>query len=216
MSDMHVTDPRCGAFEEDLSAFVDGELDAARQAELRAHAEACSACAGVIERLRDADTVLRVRAGAPAANEDVRLAALGRGLADRIARDTPRRRAPRRVRRWLAPFGVGSLAGAAAALLLLLARPTDAPPPASVPAPVAEAALPDAIAAAKARVAAQDGADAFADRGASAPAEPEAIAHLDLVERLGALTPAERAALDRDLARWEAMSPDERASLRTR
>lgn len=37
---------------EDLSAFMDGELSPARQAEVLVHLGACSECAGYVERLK--------------------------------------------------------------------------------------------------------------------------------------------------------------------
>jgi anti-sigma factor RsiW len=55
-----MTDPStCRAFEEDLSALLDGELEAAREAEVRAHAAGCTRCAERLARLTRVDEALR-------------------------------------------------------------------------------------------------------------------------------------------------------------
>jgi len=219
---------RCRSFEEDLSAFVDGELDAARDAALRAHAAACAACSARVEQLRAVDTALRDAALASRELDAARVEALRERVASRLDADREptdplrARRAPRRSRRWVAPFAAGSLAGAAAATLVWLVQPSPPPPQIAAPERVAAAPAADAMARAQARVAAQEAPDAFAGRGASAESESEApapgdfgmIARYELIERLGALSASERSALDRDLARWRTMTPDERALLR--
>jgi len=145
-------------FEEDLSAYLDGELPAARVAEIRAELARNPVLAARLEDLRAVDEELRA-IPAPRVSGD-----LHAGLRSRIDRQgvaaaprpaaTPR--PPRRRRRWLSPPAIAAAAVAAAlALLMLLSRPldelpeeriADAPPPAPsqpepelAPAPLAVA-----------------------------------------------------------------------------
>jgi len=124
----------CLPFEEDLSALIDAELDEWREAEVRAHVEACPRCAGRLEALSDVDRALG-EVPVPEVPAD-----LSRRLAARLASDAPvalRRRqlasdAPvARRRRQPAPRGLrvaGALAAAAAvALVVLLGLPGEPP-----------------------------------------------------------------------------------------
>ena len=123
-----MTDPGpCSAFDEDLSALLDGELAPAREAELRAHVASCPRCTQHLARLARADEALRALPAAEVpADLATRLRARieeegGRSSAARGA--APSRRATPRRRRWI-PLAAGALAAAAAlALYLLVARP---------------------------------------------------------------------------------------------
>jgi anti-sigma factor RsiW len=60
-----VTDPAtCAAFEPDLSALLDGELEPAREGEVRAHVAGCARCADRLARLSRVDETLRALPGA--------------------------------------------------------------------------------------------------------------------------------------------------------
>jgi len=118
----------CSSYAEDWSALLDGELDASREAEMRAHADTCAACAAKLASLARVDVLL---AGLPVPETR---AALLDGLRARIASQPPPRRSRRTYAGWTAA------AAAAAALLLYLALPRPAPvtPPVEVadePAP---------------------------------------------------------------------------------
>ncbi|MCU0670703.1 MAG: zf-HC2 domain-containing protein, partial [Myxococcota bacterium] len=80
MSDV---DPRCAPFEEDLSALLDGELEAVRAEVVREHAAACAACGRRVAALRAVDATLLRAASSPLRGEDARIAALRARLADR-------------------------------------------------------------------------------------------------------------------------------------
>lgn len=140
---------RCLPFVDDLSALLDDELEAGREAELRAHVESCPHCSRVMHELCNVDLALASLA-APAVDSALR----GR-LAARLAREdapraTPRpaRPAPaRRPRRGRVLGLAGALAAAAAVVLvLLLGLPRDvsqpAPPIAQAPAPPADPGAP--------------------------------------------------------------------------
>ena len=71
----------CIPFHEDLSALIDEQLSPGREAQLRAHLEACDFCTRQLEELRNVDLALAGLAG-PAAVSD-----LAAGLAARIAAD---------------------------------------------------------------------------------------------------------------------------------
>lgn len=121
----------CAPFEADLSALLDGELDAPRAAAVQAHADACHDCARRLTALRAVDGELRRVAAVPVdpARIDAMRSALAasRGAEPHAAARAPiaARRAPSRRRRWLPPVALTATAAAAAALLLTL-RP-DAP-----------------------------------------------------------------------------------------
>ncbi len=118
----------CLAYDDDLSALIDGELSAEREAEVRVHLDACARCRARIEELCNVDLALAA-AELPAVPAELR-----QRLAARIARDAaearpaPRRAAPRRAFRRLAAPAAG-LAAAAALALALYATLRPAPTP---------------------------------------------------------------------------------------
>ena len=180
---------RCAPFEADLSALLDGQLDAPRAGEVQAHAESCRDCARWLAALRATDGELRGLAAAPV--DPIRIEALRSALASRlredasgIARAPVARRAPPRRRRWLAPV---ALAATAAALLLVM-RP-DAPEI----APAGEAIVAPQRAAksfADAEVAARElNAGLDTPIGASTPAEDVAPAATQIEGASGGLRP---------------------------
>ncbi len=108
----------CLAYEEELSALIDGELSVEREVEVRAHLDACARCRARVEELCNVDLALA------SAELPVVPAELRQRLAARIARDAagvraaPRRAPPRRVFRRLAAPAAGLAAAAALALAL--------------------------------------------------------------------------------------------------
>jgi hypothetical protein len=227
---------RCAPFEEDLSAWIDGQLPAMRADEVRAHVARCGACTVRVAALRAVDAELRGAADAPRADEVARLAAVRRNV-DAELRDGTRerpvaRRAPRRTRRWWAPLAAGAVGAAASAALLLLVRPP-APSDEGVAErseravvarePVAPLAAPvsppeTTLAAKQERDAAfaRSGASAVGDGAQDAALEVESADELALIERMAALPDAERAELERDVARWRQMTEGERDAVRER
>ena len=146
----------CLAWDEDLSALIDEELAAEREAELRAHLDACTRCARRLEELCNVDLALAGLA-APVAPSDLRerLAARIAGeasshslTASPVAPTARTRTAPPEPRpRWTAARLAA--AGTAAAALLLAAWLTlrsDAPlqpePPIARVAPVPAPEVP--------------------------------------------------------------------------
>lgn len=68
---MSPSDPSaCARYEDDLSAWLDHELDASDAAELRAHLAGCARCTARLEALRAVDQGLRALAHAPAAPDE--------------------------------------------------------------------------------------------------------------------------------------------------
>ncbi|HKJ23893.1 MAG TPA: zf-HC2 domain-containing protein [Myxococcota bacterium] len=145
-------------FEDDLSAYLDGELDAARAAELRAALERDPRLAARLEALRAVDARLRATP-APPVPGDLRARLQARIDAAR-ARPEPaparptrgRGAAPARRRRWRAAPAVAAAAVAAAiALVMLGRRPPDDLPPQRVaegaPSPAPDAPAVDLAAA---------------------------------------------------------------------
>ena len=143
----------CQVFEEDLSAWIDGELAAPRRAAVEAHLASCRACTARVEALRAVDRALL------ALPEPALGAGLGERLAQRLAAERsspgPVRLAARRPdRRRFAPALALPVAAAAALALFFLLRPAGPPAgpaesvpvaqapelPAAVPAPIASAA----------------------------------------------------------------------------
>ena len=142
-----MTDPAtCRAFEEDLSALLDGELEPAREAEVRAHTAGCARCAERLARLARVDEALRSlpdaetpadlaerlrvrldeerRRSSASAEDRGRSSPRGRSLDARQA--PPSHRPQPRRRRWI-PFAATALAAAAAfALYLVFGRPRPA------------------------------------------------------------------------------------------
>ena len=220
----------CVPFDDDLSALLDGQLDAPRAAVVRAHAESCRDCGHRLEALRGVDVALCRVAAAPAdatRSERMRsaIAASLRDEASGAAQGTPPlRRTPPRPRRWLAPVGFAATAAAAAALVLVLRTQSPVAPSAERIVVVAERVAPklraDAEVAARELTAHRDaplGASAPpSDEAATMPPDRELLEQLDLLETLARLSPDARARLDANLARWQALAPEERVQLRER
>jgi anti-sigma factor RsiW len=135
------TEP-CLSFGEDLSALLDGELEAGREEQVRAHLAACEACRAHLASLGSVNAGLRALVGRPVpANLEARLRA-------RIAAERENgaaqlasivRSRPPAVRRLGATFGAVALAAAAAlALYLGVVRnrgPVEAPSIVQAPVP---------------------------------------------------------------------------------
>lgn len=145
----------CLGFDEDLSALIDEELSPRREAEVRAHLDACARCGARLQELCNVDLALAELAAPVVAPE------LARGLAERIAAEPAsaapgraRSAPPRPARRWLGRRAVARIAAAAGVVLALwlalrsgevsepppLAR---APVPEAAPAPEAPAPAPE-------------------------------------------------------------------------
>lgn len=131
-------------FDEDLSVLIDGELDAEREAELRAELERDPQLAARFEALSAVDVSLRATP-ARAVPDDLRARLQTRIDAAPSPANTPARgrivtTAPRR-RRWRAAPAVALVALAAAIVLVMLGRrPSESRPPEHV----AEQPAPDA------------------------------------------------------------------------
>jgi len=140
---------RCLPFEPDLSALLDGELDAVREAELRAHVGGCPHCGARLAALRGVDAALQ-SLEAPAVRPELAARMAARLAADRSAARAQgaanAMRRPARRSRWMR---VASLVPAAAVLALgllviprLFERVDSTPPvlsPALSPLPAASA-----------------------------------------------------------------------------
>jgi anti-sigma factor RsiW len=123
----------CRAFDEDLSALLDGELGAERRAEVEAHVAGCPGCAARLAELHAVDGALTALP-APAVAPD-----LGARLEHRLQQERYFESHRKRFRRISVPALVLPLA-AAAALVLYLALRVPAPTQAPVePIPVAKA-----------------------------------------------------------------------------
>jgi anti-sigma factor RsiW len=110
---------RCGSCAEDLSAYLDDELDAPRFAEVHAHLASCADCRARLDALRRVDAELAALP-APTASADLR-----HRLAVRLDAEAapPRRvRPPRRRHRWTIGAGIASAAAAALVLYLAVGR----------------------------------------------------------------------------------------------
>lgn len=211
----------CAAWDEDLSALLDGALAPSRAAEVRAHVAACARCDARAVQLARARSLVAELLRAPATGDEAArvgsaLAALhARLAAEAVAAGHERsRRAPRRPRpagvmlRYAAAFAV---AAAVALVLLRFARaPRPPPPPASVPQIARETPAP-----AERLPAAAPPQEALASSPSTPAVEPEValasageedldvalhldtledldvIERLDLLEQLAALEPPE-------------------------
>jgi len=115
----------CLPFDEDLSALIDAELNAEREAEVRAHVEGCPRCALRLAALGNVDLAL---ADVPAPEVP---ADLSRRLAARLASEAPRRAQtapPGAERRGRGLRVAGGLAAAAAVgLAVFLGLPDEEP-----------------------------------------------------------------------------------------
>jgi anti-sigma factor RsiW len=145
----------CPAFDEDLSAWIDGELAAPRRSAVGAHLASCSACTARVAELRAVDRALR-SLPEPAVRAALR-ERLGESLSGARPSAAPAmRRAPARhrfapARHRFAPgrrrFAPGRrpallalpVAAAAALALALLLRPAALPEDASLPPTLADA-----------------------------------------------------------------------------
>lgn len=132
----------CARYAEDWSALLDGELDASREAEMRAHAATCASCAAKLASLARVDVLL---AGLPVPETR---AALLTGLRARIEAEPAPARAPTPVRNAPPPpvrvatpvrrrsargwWAAAVAAAAALALYLALPRPAPVAPPVEV------------------------------------------------------------------------------------
>src|SRR5690606_1042814 len=80
----------CAAIDEDLSAWLDGELDASGAAIVRDHVEGCARCAARVAALRAVDAELQALVAAePSEAERQRLARLRARLAEEQRRLQP-------------------------------------------------------------------------------------------------------------------------------
>lgn len=143
----------CAEYEADLSAFLDGEIEAPREALLRAHLESCAACARSAHTLRDADEALRALPSREVPT-DLRARLQARIEAESAAssdvRATPRVAAPARRprRRTLAqPAALLAVAAAAALALYLMVATGERPIPGAEPADIRLATAADLEAA---------------------------------------------------------------------
>ena len=116
----------CEAYDEDLSALLDGELSEERETEVRAHAASCPRCARRLDALRSVDGLL-ASAPAPPVPHDLRAR-----LDARIAADAR----PPRLRRLGRPaLGFAAAAAAAVLALYLGVRTGETPLEGGAPAP---------------------------------------------------------------------------------
>jgi len=105
---------------DDLSAWIDGELDARREAEIRAHLAGCAGCAATLDALRGVDLAL-AGVGASQVPDDLLDRTLRRVEGEAGASMKERRSISAR---WLRP----ALALAASLALYLAVTGNDAPP----------------------------------------------------------------------------------------
>jgi tetratricopeptide (TPR) repeat protein len=73
---MKLSTAACVAFERDINLFVDHELPAAQSPRLAAHLQACDACSGYVDDLRELSAMHRVTAAAADADEARAMAAV--------------------------------------------------------------------------------------------------------------------------------------------
>lgn len=158
----------CLSLDEDLSAWIDGELDAPRRAAVEAHLASCRACTARVEELRAVDLAL-LALPAPAVGAELRERLARRLAADRVARGPVRLEPPRRARRRFAPALALPVAAAAALALFLVLRPEGPPEGPAELVPIAQA--PEVPAAPSPPIAS---ASPAADRAPQSPAaEPQ-------------------------------------------
>lgn len=184
----------CMAYDEDLSALVDEELSAEREAELREHVAGCERCAHRLEAFCDVDLAL-ASVPAPEVPGDLRARLAARVAADQApARPAVRARsAPPAPRRRATGGRVAALLAVAAALVLAVwfAVRGDAPVQPALPVAqtppgpeleLAEVGLPELGDLAEADVAILVELEDLEDL--------DVIANLDLLERFLALEAA--------------------------
>jgi hypothetical protein len=144
---MSETEAGCQGFEADLSALLDRELGPQREAELRAHVDACPGCRARLAGLARVDLALSAAElpTVPAslrARLEARIASAGRGEMG----PPPMRRAGPSRRAWRRAAGALAAAAAVAALYLAVAtrepaRPEKAPAPPQIARPLEAAPL---------------------------------------------------------------------------
>ncbi len=127
----------CQAFDEDLSAWIDGELAALRRSAVEAHLASCRACTARVEELSAVDRALR-SLPEPAVGAALR-ARLGDRLSGERAAAAPAMRMPPARRRLAPALLVLPTAAAAALALALLLRPAGPPEDVVPPATIADA-----------------------------------------------------------------------------
>lgn len=190
----------CRGFDDDLSALLDEELAPGREAEVRAHLEACAGCRSRFERLCQVDLAL---ASLPVSEVPAGLADRLRARVAEERHAPPRGRpvvrwAPRSRRRWRAAPWIGAALGAALVLYLSLPRGTgevpapaeSAPAVARTPAPTPEqvetpapAPAPGALAGAEIEALPEEELDDLAVALELETVEDlDVIANLDLLE----------------------------------
>jgi anti-sigma factor RsiW len=194
---MAIVSEPCLSYGEDLSALLDGELDSAREAELRAHLAACEACRTHLASLASVNDGLRALAGRPVPGN------LEAQLFARIARERGNgaaalsRRRSLRGRRLGATFAVAALAAAAALALYLgvVRNPTPVEPgpaiaqqpapPLPEPTPVAPRVQePAASQLAESAPAPQDGMDTEPDLEAASDEDLAVATELETLDEL--------------------------------
>jgi anti-sigma factor RsiW len=180
----------CVACEEDLSALIDGELAAGREALLRDHLAGCARCGARLAALRAVDAGLAALP-APAVPEDLRARLEARIAAADVDARAPGRAAPPRRRRWLATRAWGALAAAGAAIALYLAvagdenarLPAPAPEPQVAQTPPAGSGREPAVLA----LDAEPADDLAVALDLDTVEDLEVIANLELLQALAAL-----------------------------
>lgn len=162
-------------WEDDLSAFLDGELDPEREAALRAELERDPALAARLAALRAVDEGLRGM-DAPPVPSDLRARLQARIEAEAGA-SRPAARAPRRRRRWLsAPALAAAAVAAVVALMLLVRRPGEERPPERIAEERAPAVPEVPVAPSPEGIAPSPEPVAPSPEGVAPPPEPERIA----------------------------------------
>lgn len=134
----------CLAYDEDLSALIDGELDTEREGEVRAHVDACAHCTERMQALCNVDLAL-ASVPAPTVSADLASRLQARLAEDAPAEVTPLRRRERAPRRTpVLRYAVGFAAAAAILLAVLLVMPRDGAEPGTRVAEN-EAPLPESV-----------------------------------------------------------------------
>jgi mycothiol system anti-sigma-R factor len=134
----------CEAYDEELSALLDGELSEERETEVRTHTASCPHCTRRLDALRGVDRLL-ASAPAPPVPHDLR-ARLDARIAAEARRRPPRARPPRLRRLGRSALGFAAAAAAAVLALYLGVRTGETPLEDGAPAPqIARTAPPAAI-----------------------------------------------------------------------
>ena len=184
----------CLAFDGDLSAWIDGELDASRRAVVEVHLASCPACTARMEELRAVDRAL-LALPAPPVGAELRERLARRLAAERGAPGPVRLEPPRHDRRRFAPALALPVVAAAALALTLVLRPAGPPEGPAESVPIAQA--PEVPATPSPPI-----ASAEPERPAAAPAPQPPEAEPQLAEQV-APAPSE--------GELEALDPEELA-----